>query len=110
MKDGQKRIIHVTDGMGKTIYTGEDKRFYSGDYPKCKLGIPISDWLKVGGFTVAFAITFTTMQINLNSVQNLCTKFELYIENHDAWDSACFHVRFKNGEPLDKNFAGINLK
>lgn len=106
----QKRIIHVTDGSGKTIYTGEDKRFYSGDYPKCKFGIPISDWLKVCGFTLAFIVTFTTMRIDINDVKATSVKFEQYIENHDDWDSAFFHVRFKDGEPLDRNFQGANFK
>lgn len=106
-----KRMIHVTDDKGKTIYTGEDKRFYSSEYPKCALGIPITDWFKVGGFTVAFAITFTTMRIDINEIKTMCSKFSQYIENHDSWDSSVFDVRFKNGEPIDPNFkSSINFK
>lgn len=103
----QKRTIEVRDENNTLIYKGDDNRLYGNDYPKCALGIPISDWMKTGGIIVSFIVMFTTMQIDLTSIKGSCAKFETYIENHDDWDSAYFHVRFKEGEPLDKHFDGV---
>lgn len=100
----EKRFITVQDGKGKKIYEGEDKRLYSSDYPKCAMGIPIAEWMKVGGFALGFVVMFTTMRIDIADIKRNNIKFLEYIENHDTWDTSQYNVRFKNGEPVDSNF------
>lgn len=106
MVSSKKRTIEVRDENNKVVYKGDDNRLYGNDYPKCLVGIPISDWMKTGSVIVAFIVMFTTMRLDLGNIKVSCNKFEAYIENHDDWDSAFFHVRFKDGEPLDKRFDG----
>lgn len=99
-----KRYATITDGAGKQLYKGEDRRSYNQDYPKCALGIPIYEWIKalvlygslLGGFVTV--IVYQKQMMEDNKV------FHQFIVNNDNWNSTLFHVRFSLGQPVDGSF------
>lgn len=99
-----KRFIKVTDGTGRKIYEGEDNRIYSKDYPKCALGIPISDWIKAIIYSAGILIVLIRMQYQVDELVKVSSLFRSYMESADTFNSAIFGTPFKGGSPANVNF------
>ena len=102
-----KRFITVKDGTGKKIYEGEDKRIYAQDYPKCALGIPISDWIKGAVYVLGVLIVLTKMQFQLDELVKISGSFKDYMMASDSFNSSVYGTRFQGGAPVDGTFRNI---
>lgn len=99
-----QRFITVKDGKGKKLYEGEDKRIYSKDYPRCALGIPISDWIKAIIYSAGILVVLIRMQYQVDELVKVSSSFRSYMESADTFNSAIFGTPFKGGSPANVNF------
>jgi hypothetical protein len=96
-----KRFITVKDGTGKKLYEGEDKRVYDQNYPVCALGIPISDWIKAGVYTLGVIIIMVRLQFQVDDLVKVSSSFKQYMESADSFNSSVYGTMFRGGAPVD---------
>lgn len=104
----QKRVITVTDGNGKELYRGPDKRLYSQDYPVCALGIPIMDWIKVGSIIVGVTVFLITDNLRIRAMEDWQKKatetfdgISQYMKESDTFHTVSTGIEFQGGRPAD---------
>ena len=93
------RKVIITDAdSGKQL-----RETYVHDEPKF-FGMGIRDVVWGILLTVAIITFFTNSDANQKTMQATLNRLVDFRDNSDSWNTYAFGTRFKDGQPLDRNF------